>query len=77
VRAGKTIYHLEGPKDVETARERLGVVATTSGSTSSWRTEFKSYYVGADVVVVPDNDGPGHKYAQKVAGDLLPVARSV
>ena len=77
VRTGKTIYHLEGPKDVETARERLGVVATTSGSTSSWRTEFKSYYVGADVVVVPDNDGPGHKYAQKVAGDLLPVARSV
>jgi hypothetical protein len=77
VRAGKTIYHLEGPKDVETARERLGVVATTSGSTSSWRTEFKSYYVGADVVVVPDNDGPGHKYAQKVAGDLLQVARSV
>ena len=77
VRAGKTIFHLEGPKDVETARERLGVVATTSGSTSSWRTEFKSYYVGADVVVVPDNDGPGHKYAQKVAGDLLPVARSV
>jgi hypothetical protein len=30
VRAGKTIYHFEGPKDVETARERLGVVATTS-----------------------------------------------
>jgi hypothetical protein len=43
VRSGKTLYHVEGPKDVETARKRLGVVATTSGSTSSWRPEFCSY----------------------------------
>ncbi len=77
VRAGKTIYHLEGPKDVETAREKLGVVATTSGSTSSWRPEFKSFYVGADVVIVPDNDGPGRKYADTVAQSIAPVARSV
>jgi hypothetical protein len=77
VRSGKTVYHVEGPKDVETARERLGVVATTSGSTSSWRPEFKSFYTGADVVVVPDNDGPGHKYADAVAQDLLQVAKGV
>jgi hypothetical protein len=77
VRAGKTVYHLEGPKDVETARGRLGVVATTSGSTSSWRPEFRAHYTGADVVVIPDNDTPGHKYADTVARDLLRVARSV
>jgi putative DNA primase/helicase len=77
VRFGKTVYHLEGPKDVETARGRLGVVATTSGSTSSWRPEFRAYYTGADVVVVPDSDAPGRKYADTVARDLLRVARSV
>jgi hypothetical protein len=77
VRSGETIYHLEGPKDVETARERLGVVATTSGSTSSWKPEFKSHYIGADVVIVPDNDKPGHKYAQTVANDLVEVSKSV
>jgi hypothetical protein len=77
VRAGKTIYHFEGPKDVESARERLGVVATTSGATTSWKPEFKSYYVGADVVLVPDNDEPGRKYAEMVAQDLIHVARSV
>jgi hypothetical protein len=77
VRAGKTLYHVEGPKDVETARKRLGVVATTSGSTSSWRPEFRAYYTGADVVVIPDNDAPGRKYAEAVARDLLQVAKSV
>ncbi len=77
VRSGSTIYHLEGPKDVETAREKLGAVATTSGSVSSWRPEFKSFYAGADVVIVPDNDGPGHEYAETVARDLMMVARSV
>jgi Protein of unknown function (DUF3987) len=77
VRGGEIIYHLEGPKDVETAREKLGVVATTSGSTSSWKTEFKSFYTGADVVIVPDNDEPGRRYAEKVAQDLLQVARRV
>jgi hypothetical protein len=77
VRSGKIVYHLEGPKDVETACKRLGVVATTSGSTSSWRPEFRAHYTGADVVVIPDNDAPGRKYAEAVAQDLLRVAKSV
>jgi hypothetical protein len=77
VRSGETVYHVEGPKDVETARESLGVVATTSGSTSSWRSEFRVHYTGADVVIVPDNDLPGRKYADTVARDLLGVARNV
>jgi hypothetical protein len=77
VRTGKTIYHLEGCKDVQTAREKLGVVATTSGDANSWRPEFKALYAGADVVVVADNDKEGRSYAEEVAGDLLTVARSV
>jgi hypothetical protein len=77
LRGGETIYHFEGPKDVETARERLGVVATTSGSSSSWRSEFRVHYTGADVVIVPDNDKPGLEYAETVASDLTGVAKSV
>jgi hypothetical protein len=77
VRFGKTVYHLEGPKDVETARGRLGVVATTSGSTSSWMEEFRSFYTGANTVVIPDNDAPGLQYAEKVARDVVGVAKSL
>jgi hypothetical protein len=77
VRTGQTIYHLEGPKDVETARETLGVVATTSGSVTSWRPEFRSHYIGANVVIVPDNDDEGRAYAETVARDLSRVAKSV
>ena len=77
VRTGKTIYHPEGCKDVETAREKLGVVATTSGGTTTWRSPYKQHYVGADVVIVPDNDPPGIKYSLEVANDLATVAKRV
>jgi hypothetical protein len=76
VRAGKTVYHCEGMKDVETLRA-LGLDATTSGSTSSWRTEFRSFYIGAHVVILADNDAVGLEYAEKVARDLVGVAASV
>lgn len=77
VRAGKTIYHVEGPKDVEAAREKLEIVATTSGGVDTWRPEFRSFYTGADVVFIPDNDDPGRKYTDTVARSIAPVASQV
>jgi hypothetical protein len=78
VRAGKTVLHLEGCKDVETARERLAeFVATTSGGVKTWRPEYRTLYVGANVVIIPDNDPEGHEYAEEVAQDLARVAKSV
>jgi hypothetical protein len=76
VKAGKTIYQLEGCKDCDTAAEWLGVPATTGGY-ASWRSEYRVFYQGADVVILPDNDSDGEEYARKVAGDLVGVARSV
>jgi hypothetical protein len=78
VETGKTIYHVEGCKDARTAKKRLGVAATTSGGTKTWRGEFAEYYRGAEeVVILPDNDEEGATYAAKVAQDLLGVAKSV
>jgi hypothetical protein len=77
IKQGKTVYHLEGCKDVESARERLGVVAVTSGGTTSWLSRFAGLYTGADVVIIPDNDIKGREYAHEVATDVHPVAASV
>lgn len=77
VRTNRVIYHLEGMKDVETAREKLGVIATTSGSTTSWKDEFKAFYSGAEVVIVPDHDKKGREYAEKVAAAVWPLTQSV
>jgi Protein of unknown function (DUF3987) len=77
VRAGKTVYHFEGCKDVETGREKLEVVSTTSGGTTSWKRSFREHYIGADVVIVGDNDAKGRAYVQEVAEDLPPVVSSV
>ena len=76
VRAGETVYHVEGCKDVDTATG-WGLTATTTGGTNTWRSEYRPYYADADVVIVPDNDPPGFVYAETVAGDLAGVARSV
>jgi hypothetical protein len=73
----ETVVLVEGCKDAETAKRELGAIATTSGGATSWRPEYKSYFVGADVVIVPDNDAEGRAYAELVAGNLVPVARTV
>jgi hypothetical protein len=73
---GERIFHLEGPKDTETARE-LGLVATTSGGVTSWQDHFVGFYTGANVVIIPDNDVQGKEYAGKVARAVSKVAASV
>lgn len=71
VESGRAIYLCEGEKACD-ALIGLGVVATTSHAGSgSWPTELTQYFVNANVVVVPDNDQPGWKYAKKVVECLL------
>jgi hypothetical protein len=78
VKEGEPIAHTEGCKDATSARERLGVAATTSGSCTSWKSEFAENYRGTkEVWVIPDNDEEGAAYAAKVAQDLLGVVEVV
>jgi putative DNA primase/helicase len=70
------VWIAEGEKDVETLR-KAGYVATTSGGAKSWRSEFKEFLRGRDVVIVPDRDEAGQRYADQVAHDLFGVAASV
>ena len=75
VERGKTIYIAEGEKHVDRLIA-LGFAATCNPmGAGKWRSEFTQYFVGADVVVLPDNDKPGHDHAQKVVANLLLVAK--
>ena len=52
----RTVYIVEGEKDVKTL-ERYGVVATTNaGGAGKWRPELNEYFRDADVVIIADFD---------------------
>ena len=79
---GKTIYICEGEKDVEAARA-LGLVATCNamgadnGGGNKWLPEFADTLIGADVVVVPDQDESGKRHAGWVIKTLTGKARNL
>jgi hypothetical protein len=74
---GRYVYLTEGEKAAD-AIISLGSVATTSHAGSgSWPEAITQYFAGANVVILPDNDAPGWKYAKKSAAKILPIAKSV
>lgn len=60
-----TVWVVEGENKVEALAE-LGIIATTTGGTTSAGKADWETLRGRDVVVWPDNDEPGAKYADEV-----------
>ena len=76
-RNGETIYICEGEKDVH-ALEHAGEVATCNPEgANKWRAEFSEFLVGANVVVIVDQDPIGKKHADEVAESVRPFAKTV
>jgi len=76
IEQGAPVILVEGEKPADALAER-GYCATTTGSASSWRSEFAEYFRGAHVVLWPDADEPGEKYVEQAAHELAGVAASV
>ena len=75
--AGRTIFLTEGEKAAD-ALVSIGVIATSAHAGSgSWPEEITQYFAGAVVIMVPDNDLAGWKYAHKVAAALVQVVKSL
>lgn len=73
----ETIFCVEGEKDADNLA-RAGLVATcNNGGAGNFKPALAQYFAGKNVVILPDNDGPGRKHAEAVAGLLRPVAASV
>jgi replicative DNA helicase len=76
VMAADEVWLVEGEKDVETLRA-LGVVATTNsgGAANDWLPEYTQALAGKRVFILPDNDEPGIKRAERIAKALRPVVK--
>jgi hypothetical protein len=74
---GKPAYITEGEKAALALIER-GLTATCSpGGACKWPDHFAKWFAGATVIILPDNDEPGRKHAERVAKNLEAVTAEV
>ena len=71
------VYIVEGEKCAD-ALASLGLPATTTcNGSNGWIKEYAQYFAGKDLVIIPDNDDAGRKFASTIAEDCSDTARSV
>jgi hypothetical protein len=70
------VFLFESHTDAERAAS-MGMAATTSGGADSWRDEYGDVLVGKDIVLIPDNDAAGARYAAVVCQSLYGKAKSL
>jgi putative DNA primase/helicase len=72
-----TVYLVEGEKDADNLCA-AGLVATTSpAGANNWRPEYAQYLQDKKVVIIPDKDRAGYKYAQTAIESLKEKASSL
>lgn len=67
---GKTVFLVEGEKDVENLIKR-GFIATTTTESTTWHDEFTKILQNADVVILYDNDKTGLKRRDLLINKLV------
>ena len=73
----KPVFLCEGEKAAD-ALASIGVFTSTSHTgAGSWPAANSTWFADLNIVLVPDNDQPGYRYASLVASALLPIAKSV
>ncbi len=65
-----TVVVTEGEKDADNVHA-IGFTATCNvGGAGKWLDAYSEFLAGKDVIVIPDNDEPGHKHAEAVIKSL-------
>jgi hypothetical protein len=76
--ASEDVLIVEGEKDADTAKEKLGLCGTTGGGAAEkWPDEYTATLAGKNCVVIPDADVPGRSKATKIAQALSGKAASL
>ena len=77
VSKGELVFVVEGEKDADNMA-KVGLTATTNPfGAEKWKPEYADCLVGADVVIIPDNDDVGRRHAEQVARSLVGKAKSI
>ena len=64
-------FLVEGEKDVDNLKKaEMVAVSLPDGAQSKWEDSYDAVFKGKQVVIIPDNDEPGKKYAQMCAEKL-------
>ena len=71
------VFIPEGEKDVDNLRAARLVATTSAMGAGKWLANYNQDLSDRDAVILADNDRPGRDHAEKVATQLVPVARSV
>jgi AAA domain len=74
---GHTILIAEGEAKVDLLWSWNVPATCNSGGAGKWRAHHSAYLAGADVVILPDNDGPGRQHAQTVEASLKEAGATV
>lgn len=71
-------FLVEGEKDVDNLK-KAGMVAVSlpDGSQSKWESAYDDVFRDKQVIILPDNDEPGKKYARMCAEKIYAVAAGV
>lgn len=74
----EVVFLVEGEKDVESIKAMgLPAVSLPDGSQSKWESSYDSVFQDKRVLILPDNDEPGQKYAQMCAANIYGKAEKV
>lgn len=77
VSVNEPVYIVEGEKDADSIAN-MGLVATTSPmGAGKWRDSYSDCLIGACVVIIPDNDGPGRQHAFAIIRSLRSKAARI
>ena len=73
-----SVFLVEGEKDVNSINKYgWPAVSLPDGANSKWQDEYSTVLQGRDIVIIPDHDKAGMKYADFCAANLKDVARTV
>jgi len=71
------VFVPEGEKCCDALKE-LGLTATTNpGGAGLWQDNLNQYFKDKDVIVLPDNDKPGHEHTKKIIKGITGIAKSI